>query len=1012
MEEMQTFGARAVHAPPEKAGTGADAGHAAAPLELSGVSVFAGRPDLPALRDVRLVIRPGEWITVLGENGSGKSTLIGVAAGLVEPDAGTVRRGFAGGGPVPFVMQQVGPFFGDTPWEEVMFALEGRGIPAEEAAARAGAALRSTGLFPVRHRPLASLSGGRRQLASVAACLATGAPLLLFDEATSMLDETSRRLVLETAKRLNREGAAVVWCTHRPEDAAAGGRIVVLADGAVAFDGLAEDFFYRETENGSTPCEALGFAPPFAVRTARALARFGRKIETRPLTAEQLAASLDPGKNGRAGFTASDSGPGAAMQADALPDVQNHIPPCDALKNEAPADDAGPAGARPVEKNGTATAGGAETGIRVEQAVCQIGGKTVLSGIDARFPAGTITLLAGPNGSGKTMLLELIAGLRKPDGGQVRVDGVPLWRGHKPDRRLLAGLGLVMQNPEQMLFARTVREEFAYSLKPCRWPPVRRAAAMERAVERWLEAGGRTAVEGAGGQESPAAGWLARDPLALSGGQRRRLAMAVTEAAEPDWLLLDEPSAGLDRLALRRLKRRLAERRAEGRGAVVAAHDVEDWIDLADAVVLMRDGRIVWSGAPDELAANPAWFAAAGLALPEPLRVAEHLRRSGFPVPSGWPDPVALAACAAAPAADFAPDAKAPDTGTAAPRHAGRPMRPAETGAAEPAGHAAVEPAGETARKPAAGPIAAKKGSASDRPAAANGGASAAGTAGGRTAAPRPERTPPLTSFDPRALWLAGLAVTAGIGMQTSWAGWLAGAATSVLAVRFSGVPARAVLRPAKALLLFALVTSLAAGWTPSGEAAFPAGGSFDVPAAVETFRRFSKLAMMAMIGFSLMAGISPWRLKRALEKGLSPVASRGVPVGRFALASALLMRFLPLLFETWERFARIAASRGKRPVKPGTVPPSLVAMTVVPFLLALIRLGDSLAAMLAARGGGWSSAPLPPEARQRRIRKTEPGRTAAEDGMAEPAFTRRDALLVAGSAALLALFVLIEKTA
>lgn len=245
--------------------------------------------------------------------------------------------------------------------------------------------------------------------------------------------------------------------------------------------------------------------------------------------------------------------------------------------------------------------------------------------------------------------------------------------------------------------------------------------------------------------------------------------------------------------------------------------------------------------------------------------------------------------------------------------------------------------------------------------------------------------------------------------MQTSWAGWLAGAATSVLAVRFSGVPARAVLRPAKALLLFALITSLAAGWTPSGEAAFPVGGSFDVPAAVETFRRFSKLAMMAMIGFSLMAGISPWRLKRALEKGLSPVASRGVPVGRFVLASALLMRFLPLLFETWERFARIAASRGKRPVKPGTVPPSLVAMTVVPFLLALIRLGDSLAAMLAARGGGWSSAPLPPEARQRRIRKTEPGRTAAEDGMAEPAFTRRDALLVTGSAALLALFTFIK---
>ena len=913
---------RGHEARPSASRAAADPRFSAPPLELAGVTVFGGTPGAPVLRNVRLAVRPGEWVTILGANGSGKSTLVGVTAGLVEPDEGTVRRGFAGNGPIPCVMQQIGPFFGDTPWEEVMVALEGRGIPPEEAVARAEAVLRSTGLFPVRHRPLAALSGGRRQLAAVAACLATGAPLLLLDEATSMLDEASRRLVLASVRRLCREGAAVLWCTHRPEDAAAGDRIVVLSDGKVAFDGTAESFYYREDGTGRTPCEALGFTPPFAVRTARTLMRMGRMAAIRPVTAGQLAAAIRPL------VPASRNGPcqpaGMALPRGNGKSHGNGEP----YGNAGPRPKAAPA-ERPLPDG---------KGIFVERAVCAPGGQPVLSGLDVHFPAGTITLVAGRNGSGKTMLLEMMAGIRKPDGGQVYVDGIPLWRGRKPDPRALGRLGFAMQHPEQMLFARTVREEFACSLKPCRWPASRQQAAVERAVARWMDAAGDGAV----------AGWLSRDPLAMSGGQRRRLAMAVTEAPEPDWLLLDEPSAGLDRPMLERLRRRLAERRAEGRGAVVVVHDLEDWMDLADRIVLMRDGRIVWTGTPDRLADHPAPLKEAGLALPEPLLVADLLRKAGFCPPAGWPDPAAMAEAVAA-------------QGALADGPAG-----GDGGNAD--GH---DPTG--------------RGEPEDGPEAESGGP--------ETDACAPS-LPATAAFDPRALWLAGLIVTAGIGMQTSWAGWLAGAAASVLAVRFTGVPPRTALRPVKALLLFALITSVAAGWDPSaGDRPLPFG-PFDLETAVATFRRFSKLAMMALVGFSLMAGLSPYRLKKALEGGLAPLAARGVPVARFALASALLLRFLPLLFETWERFARIAAFRGKRPVKPGTVPPSLVAMTVMPFLLALVRFGNDLAAMLAARGiGGTGGGPYI-------VRGPS------------PSFARRDALLAAGAVTLLAVFILIENMA
>lgn len=608
-------------------------------------------------------------------------------------------------------------------------------------------------------------------------------------------------------------------------------------------------------------------------------------------------------------------------------------------------------------------------GIRVEGAVYSLGGKPVLNGVHAVFPAGTVTLLLGRNGCGKTMLLELVAGLRKPDRGAVFIDGQPLWQGRKPDRALLFRVGLAMQNPEEMLFARTVREEFAYALKPYRWPEERRRRAAHRAAGWWLA--GKTGGDPEKGAD--ASGWFGRDPLALSGGQRRRLAMALTEVPDPDWLLLDEPTVGLDRAVLERLRMRLAERRTAGKGAIIVTHDPEELMDVADRIVLMRDGRVTWAGTPGQLAGEPGRFAEAGLEPPERLRTMEALRNAGIDWPdgwrNGWPDAESLADALAARLASAAPVSAFPAAG-------------------EPAGRIRETDAGvERATAGSIGGDAAKDG---PDPAGRMVGRTVGPSAGRavRHAAGQTDGASPLAPFDPRALWLACLAVTAAIGMQSSWAGWLAGAVVSVMAIRFSRVSFRVIVKPAKALMLFTLVTSVAAGWQPAS------GVPFDTPLALDTFRRFSKLVMMALLGFSLMAGISPLRLKQALERGLAPLAKFGVPVGRFALASALLLRFLPLLLEAWDRFARIAASRGKRPLKPGSVPFALIAMTVVPFLLHLIRLGDALAAMLAVRGVGQADA-----AGGRRL----PGIT--------PAFTRRDAVLLGAAALLFLSFLLMEKT-
>lgn len=554
----------------------------------------------------------------------------------------------------------------------------------------------------------------------------------------------------------------------------------------------------------------------------------------------------------------------------------------------------------------------ADLDIHVRTAFYSVDGKPILRGIDARFPAGSVTLLLGSNGSGKTMLLEMMAGLRKPDEGQVWIGGEPLWHGSKPDRRLLHRIGLAMQSPEQMLFARTVREEFAYSMKPFRWPADVQTAATRNALARWLDV-----------EES----WPARDPLALSGGEKRRLALSLIELGTPGWLLLDEPTAGLDQSTLELLLSRIAGRKAAGLGTIVVTHDPEEWMRIADQVLFLRDGEIVWSGTPAGLAETPAAFGLAGMDVPDRLKLIIRLRQAGFQLPAGWPEAEALAA---------------------------------SVGAQLPAPALAAASPPETGRDPAPPPEADDTGDN------------------------------PLRKYDPRALWLACLAVTAGIGMQSSWPGWLAGAAAAAAAIRFSGVPARIWWRPAKALLVFAFITSLAAGFQPQADEPFLIG------TAVDTFRRFSKLAMIALIGFSLMAGISPLRLKRALETGLSKLSAIGLPVGRIALAAALLVRFLPLLVSSWDRFSRIAVSRGKRAVKPGTVPPALIPMTTMPFLLSMVRLGDDLSAILAVRGAGRPEGKTPPP----RI----PGVT--------PSFTRHDAFLLAAAFAVFAILAAIEKTA
>lgn len=187
-----------------------------------------------------------------------------------------MERGFAGDDPAPYVMQHPdAQLFGTTPREEIVFALEWLGVQGSRIMRLAEEVLDEVGLAGAADQPWSALSGGQRQLAAVAAATAGHAPLLVLDEATSMLDGDSQSLVQELVQKRQREGAAIVWITQRIEELEQepDRRVVALAAGRLVYEGKASEFLYGDARGNASasvpPCLLAGLRLPFRAALAR-----------------------------------------------------------------------------------------------------------------------------------------------------------------------------------------------------------------------------------------------------------------------------------------------------------------------------------------------------------------------------------------------------------------------------------------------------------------------------------------------------------------------------------------------------------------------------------------------------------------------------------------------------------------------------------------------------------------------------------------------------------------------
>lgn len=233
-----------------------------------------------------------------------------------------------------------------------------------------------------------------------------------------------------------------------------------------------------------------------------------------------------------------------------------------------------------------------------------------LDGLSFEVAPGALTVVLGPTGSGKSTLLRLLAGLLEPTIGEVRLDDESI--GARVAGRK-GGVGLAFQSPESQLFAETVAADVAFG-------PLNQGLDEETAYGV-----AHSALERVGLDPEE---YGLRSPFALSGGEARRAALAGVLATEPGYLLLDEPTAGLDARGKSAVLDIVATLKEQA-GVVVVTHDADHFLPLADHVVLLRDGEVSWSGETRALLQSPEEFGQAGLEPPGVVRAQMAISDAG-----------------------------------------------------------------------------------------------------------------------------------------------------------------------------------------------------------------------------------------------------------------------------------------------------------------------------------------------------------------------------------------------
>ena len=526
---------------------------------------------IPALRDVNLTIDKGEYVAILGHNGSGKSTLARHLNALLLPTQGDVRVktwNTKDRAHTLDIRTTVGMVF-QTPdnqivativEEDVAFGPENLGVPRPELVRRIDWALDQVDMQAFRQRAPHSLSGGQKQRICIAGILAMQPEVLVLDEATAMLDPLGRKEVLAIAQRLNQEqGVTVVAITHFMHEALQADRVIVMADGQIVLEGTPRALFQQVDK-----LRALHLDVPPVTELAIALHERLPDFPSDILSVDELVAAvrqnivIDVQAASHAAVTVAEQRP----QTQPLIVIQ-HLAH-DYMRN---------------------------TPLAVK----------ALHDINLEIQQGEIVGIIGHTGSGKSTVVQHFNGLLQPHAGQVTVLGEKMGSPSVDLRAIRRRVGLVFQFPEAQLFERFVGDDIAYGPRNLKLSREDVRARVRKAM----------AAVGLGFEE-----FKDRLTFKLSGGQMRRVALAGVLALEPEILVLDEPTAGLDPEGRRQLLDHILALHEQGVTLVMISHNMDELAAICHRLYVIAEGRTVMAGNPAHVFGQPDQLRALGLDVP------------------------------------------------------------------------------------------------------------------------------------------------------------------------------------------------------------------------------------------------------------------------------------------------------------------------------------------------------------------------------------------------------------
>lgn len=552
-------------------------------LQIENLNFTYPDADQRALNSISLSVDEGEFIVICGETGCGKTTLIrllkpelapvGEKDGLilyggVSLDELTEHRSAT---EIGYVMQNPDQqIVTDKVWHELAFGLENLGESSSVIRCRVGEMASYFGIQDWFRKPTDELSGGQKQLLNLASVMVMQPKVLILDEPTSQLDPIAASDFITTLRRLNREfGLTVLLVEHRLEEVfPSADRVLLMEKGGILFFDKPEHVGLRMASMKEHP---MLKGLPSAVRIFNAL----DIDDACPLTVKEGRSFLSRHFSGVAFESNSSASRGeeslhSACRHDRLSEnTEVGISSCGSQNMEAEN--------QPVSFHSIA-----ETMIELKDIWFRYGRDLpdILRGVRLRVNKGEIYCLLGGNGTGKTTLLQVTAGLSRAYRGHIRIAGKPIgkYRNGELYRHMLA---VLPQNPQTVFIKDTVEEDFTEILE-----------AMEAPNES-----GKSAIERAAGKLG-VLDLLGKHPYDLSGGEMQKCALAKMLLLEPRVLLLDEPTKGLDAGAREQLGKILEDLRSEGMTFFIVTHDVEFAAEYADRCAMYFDGEILTENTP------------------------------------------------------------------------------------------------------------------------------------------------------------------------------------------------------------------------------------------------------------------------------------------------------------------------------------------------------------------------------------------------------------------------------